>query len=98
MKVNWSVLNQEHVQRACELVAASKKNARGQGIVVLHRGARLPAKEVARVAYLLATSQPLDTRLVFSSGDSTINRLRKLGCTVERVAPSEGSAKSGGSN
>jgi hypothetical protein len=96
MSINWSVLKREHVQRACELVASSTHSARGRGLFVIYRGGQLPAKEVARVAYLLATSQPVETRLRFASGESTITLLRNLGCQVER-APAPPKAGSGAS-
>jgi hypothetical protein len=37
-----------------------------------------------RTAYLLANNMRLDTKLKFSSGESTVKRLRNLGFQVER--------------
>lgn len=86
--INWRLVTFEHVRRACEVVAArSSATSPGRGLFVIYQGQRLAAKEVARVAYLLSSSQPLDTRLKFASGESILNLLRRLGCHVERGAP-----------
>ena len=92
MSMNWRIVDSDHVKRACDIVASGKHGVavRGRGLFVVHNAVRLPAKEVARVAYLLATSKPLDAPLRFASGESILNLLRKLGCRVERApAPAQ---------
>ncbi len=88
MALKWDTIRTEHVARACELVAADKQTLRGRTtrIVLAFRGQRLPAKEVLRTAYLLANRLPLDAPLRFASGESTVQRLRRLGFAVERVS------------
>jgi len=86
MGMRWSVVSAEHVRAACQQVAKSGSKSPSHGLVVVFEGQRLPAKQVAKVAYLLATQQPLDTPLRFASGETLLNLLRKHGCHVERIA------------
>lgn len=97
MAVSWKVVTAQHVAKACELVAARSAGERSRGLFVLQGGKRLPAKEVARVAYLLATEQPLDTRLRFASGQTMLEFLRKHGCEVERIGTERPRSAEGGS-
>jgi hypothetical protein len=46
---------------------------------------RLPAKDVARIAYLLATGRPPDAYLDFASGQSTLAMFARLGFSVDRT-------------
>jgi hypothetical protein len=88
MALSWKVVTTEHVRKACQVVAARHGDEqRTTGLVVIHEKARLRAKDVARVAYLLATNQPLDADLRFASGETMLNFLRKHGCLVERTSP-----------
>lgn len=50
---------------------------------------KLPAKRTLRLAYCLAAGLPLETKLKFASGDSTLNLLRKLGFAAERLKEAE---------
>jgi len=86
MALNWSSVKPEHVSAAFELLA-DKGTLIGKrsGLVVRQRGAVLPAKEVLRVAYRLANALPEKTEVKFSSGDGTLNILRKLGFDVDRI-------------
>lgn len=94
MSMNWKAVTREHVARACALVAKRAASSGARGLFVVHEGRRLPAKEVARVAYLLASSQPLDAAIKFASGESMLNMLRRHGCTTERIeAPKNDPAK-----
>lgn len=91
MALNWDTIQAQHVRLACEMVASGQHapRAKAKGIFVVHDGQRLPAKHVLRLAYLVANNMPLDASLKFSSGEGTINRLKSLGLTVERVQSSE---------
>jgi hypothetical protein len=46
---------------------------------------KLPAKDVLRLAYCFAHGMPDDVRIQFASGETTLNRLRRLGFVVGRV-------------
>lgn len=97
MALSWNIVTAEHVRQACELVATgeSAPRTKAKGIFVVHRGKRLPAKHVLRTAYLLAKGSPLDTELRFSSGESTVQRLRRLGFEVIREDGAATSSKVG---
>jgi hypothetical protein len=85
--VNWKLVQRDHVAQACELISKSAKSARASGLFVLVKGKRLPAKDVARTAYLLAIGKPIDTPIKFASGQGTLDMLQRLGFQVERNAP-----------
>lgn len=87
MALDWKSVNEEHVAKACQLVASGgvAPRASAKGIFVLNGGERLPAKHVLRIAYCLAKGMPLDSQVKFSSGEGTVNRLRQLGFEVEYV-------------
>ena len=57
---------------------------KGAGLYVRFEATDLPAKEVLRIAYLIAQAMPLNTKLRFSSGEGTIARLRALGFEAGR--------------
>ena len=86
MSINWKTVTATHVEQACDLIASneSRPRASAKAIFVVRDGISLPAKHVLRLAYCLANKLPLDTKLKFSSGDATINRLRQMGYQVER--------------
>ena len=88
MALNWNSVNADHIALACQHIRDDGKRSpsKSQGIFVIYEDAVLPAKQVMRFAYLLANSMPLDTKLKFSSGESTVKRLRGLGFEVERRA------------
>jgi len=102
MALNWNSVRAEHVTRACQVVRNDGKSLRSKstGICIVFEGSALPAKKVIRFAYLLANNMPLDTKLKFSSGESTVQRLRSLGFQVERrahVNPTHEQQATGGS-
>ena len=84
--INWRLVQREHVLRACELITSGKlaKPARGHRLFVVVGENRLPAKDVARAAYLLAVGKPADAHLDFASGQSTLDMFKRLGFDVER--------------
>lgn len=87
MGLDWSKLHAEHVAGACALLAQGrvKSAAREKGLFVIFEGHRLSAKQVAKLAYCIANSLPLDAPVKFASGDGTLKRLEALGAKVERV-------------
>jgi len=87
MGLNWNTVRAEHVARACDMLAEAKSSRGGRSLFVQHKGRELPAKDVLRIAYLLANNLPADSKLKFSSGEGTVARLRSLGFTVERREP-----------
>jgi hypothetical protein len=91
MGIRWDVIEAKHVAKACELLAADSKHGsvRGRGLVVRYGESLLPAKAVAKTAFLLATGQPLDTFLDFTSGETLLVRLRGLGCDAVRLTPAK---------
>jgi hypothetical protein len=91
MALNWNSVRAEHVTRACELIGGEQgARARARGIVVEFGGQSLPAKEVLRVAYLLANNLKTTTPLRFTSGEGTIQRLQRLGFRAGRIQAKAG--------
>jgi hypothetical protein len=95
MGLNWKMVTTENVRDACRIVAERTTKSRGKGLFVVLEDKHLPAKDVARISYLLAAKQPIDTALRFASGENLLTFLRKHGCTVVRVAPETGPARGG---
>jgi hypothetical protein len=89
MGLNWQTIRANDVERACQLVESGQQTSRtpSKGIFLIHNGQQLPAKHVLRLAYCLANKLPLESKLTFSSGESSINLLRSLGFTVDRTGP-----------
>ena len=89
MALNWNSVRSEHVAQACEQLRSSTKTARGKakGIFVIYQDETLPAKRVLRLAYCIANRLPVTSQVKFTSGDSTLNLLRKLGFSAERRRP-----------
>jgi hypothetical protein len=86
MAVNWKSVKAEHMTRACELTLEERgKHVAAKGIVITFDGQRLPAKHVVRLAYCLANGLPNDSKLKFSSGEGTVNLIKKLGFVAERA-------------
>ena len=86
MALNWKLVGAEHVTQACELISQGKlgKALRGRGLFVQYKGKNLPAKDVARAAYLLACGKPPNSYLDFASGQSTLDMFSRLGFHVAR--------------
>jgi hypothetical protein len=87
MSLNWRTIRTNDVEQACELVESGEQAARtpAKGIFLIRNGRQLPAKQVLRLAYCLANKLPLDSKLKFASGESSINLLRGLGFAVDRA-------------
>jgi hypothetical protein len=89
--LNWKSVTAEHVREAMQHVGASKAKKNGMSRLVLIDGSRMySAKEVLRVAYRLANKLPRDSVVKFSSGDGTLNVLRKLGFVAKRLTTESG--------
>ena len=86
MALDWNSVRAVHVTEACRQLREGVRPVRlkSTGIFIISEGKDLPAKQVMRVAYLLANNMSLDAKLRFSSGESTVKRLRSLGFQVER--------------
>ena len=96
MGINWNVITEKHVGEACKDVAqrtAAGKTPR-RGLVVSFDGQMLPAKHVAKAAYLIAIGKPLDTFVDFTSGETLLARLRERGCDAMRLTPTTSESES----
>ena len=86
MALDWRVITATHVQQACEAVAREAGHGgRTRGLVVFAGDRTLPAKEILREAYRLAKGLPTGAEIKFSSGEATLNVLRRLGFRAERL-------------
>jgi hypothetical protein len=96
MGINWNVITEKHVAEACKAVAqrTAAGKAPSRGLVVSFDGQMLPAKDVARSAYLIAIGKPLDTHVDFTSGETLITRLRVRGCDAMRLTPTTSESES----
>ena len=96
MGINWNVITEKHVADACKAVAqrTAAGKALRRGLVVSFDGQMLPAKDVARSAYLIAIGKPLDTHVDFTSGETMITKLRIRGCDAMRLTPTTSESES----
>jgi len=96
MAIKWNSIGTDHVTRAFELLAKDSVNHNrgGRSLFVTHQGLSLPAKDVMRLAYLLANRLPPDTKVKFSSGEGIMARLTSLGFAVERRGVARTTTKS----
>jgi hypothetical protein len=96
MGINWNVITETHVAEACKAVAhrTAAGKAPRRGLVVSFDGQMLPAKDVARSAYLIAIGKPLDTQVDFTSGETLITKLRVRGCDAMRLTPTKSESES----
>ncbi len=85
MPIEWSVITTNHVQQACESVAA-RRSDRNTGLVVYAGERRLPAKEGLREADRGAKGLASIAAVNVASGEATLNVLRKLGLRAERLS------------
>lgn len=86
MSLNWKMVTADHVRHACASLAAhSNFRLKKHGLVVYEQNHILPAKDVLRESYRLASGLPEGVEIKFSSGSGTLNILRKLGFRAERL-------------
>lgn len=86
MAIEWNTVTATHVRHACDFVIARDGTRdRDTGLVVFAGERRLPAKEILREAYRMANGLSPETEVKFSSGEATLNVLRKLGFRAERL-------------
>ncbi len=87
MGLNWQIILTSDVDPACKLVESGQQTSRtpSKGAFLIHNGRQLPARHVLRLANCLANKLPLDSKLKFASGESSINLLRNLGFTSDRI-------------
>jgi hypothetical protein len=88
--LNWNSISADDVRAALKHVGTSRTGNRTSGLVIIDGNRSLPAKEVLRLAYLLANKLPADTKIKFSSGDGTLKVLRSLGFHAERIDVAKG--------
>ena len=86
MGLNWKSVTAVHVTQACEaLLKSTGPRAKPRGLIVTYKNRQLPAKIILRTAYCFANNISPETKLKFSSGEGTIQRLRSLGFHAERL-------------
>ena len=86
MGLNWKSVKAVHVTQACEaFLNSAGRGAKPQGLIVTYKDKQLPAKVILRMAYCLANNIPSETKLKFSSGEASLQRLRSLGFQAERL-------------
>jgi hypothetical protein len=86
MGLNWKSEEAVHVTQACEaLLKSAGPGAKPRGLIVSYKGKQLPAKVILRMAYRLANNIPSETKLRFSSGEASLQRLRSPGFQAERL-------------
>jgi hypothetical protein len=85
MRLDWSSVQREHVAEACAVLAKHPRLKVSKGLYVMLGDRKLPVKDVLRLAYCIAHGMPDDTHIAFASGESSLNRLRRLGFVVGRI-------------
>src|SRR5262249_16403137 len=85
-EMEWSSVKAQHVSKACDALLRSKiPSLKPGGLVVIYKNERLPAKAVLRLAYCLANNISTEAHIKFSSGETSLTRLRLLGFHAERL-------------
>jgi len=88
--MKWASVKAEHVRQACDALLRSKAPvSKLGGLVVVYKDHQLPAKAVLRLAYRVANNIPSETKLKFSSGETSLQILRSLGFRAERLPAAE---------
>lgn len=86
MGLNWKSVQAVHVGQACEtLLRSTDTQSKPRGLIVTYREKQLPAKTILRMAYCLANNIPFETKLKFSSSESSLQLLRSLGFQADRL-------------
>ena len=86
MGLNWKTVKAVHVTQACEtLLKSAAPRAKRRGLIMTYKDKQLPAKVILRMAYCIANNMPSETKLKFSSGEATLQRLQSLGFRAERL-------------
>jgi hypothetical protein len=85
--LEWNLITADHVRQACDAVARRYSTDLNTGLIVHCSNRSLPAKAVLREAYRLAKGLPAEAEVRFTSGEASLNRLRKLGFSAERLTP-----------
>jgi hypothetical protein len=86
MGLNWKSVQAVHVSQACEtLLRSTDTRSTPRGLIVTYREKQLPAKTILRMAYCLANNIPSETKLKFSSSESSLQLLRSLGFQADRL-------------
>jgi hypothetical protein len=86
MALDWGTVKAEHVQAACARLAPKWSRPEMAGLVVWFNDQVLPAKQVLKAAYRIANGLSEDAEVKFSSGDTMLGRLNRLGFRAERRA------------
>lgn len=91
MAIDWSIIGREHVIKACDLLLKGKERSptKAKGLFVVIEGQQLPAKQVVRLAYCLASKLSVESAPKFSSGEGTVKLLQRLGFAVDRISPTK---------
>jgi hypothetical protein len=86
MKLNWKSVQAVHVTQACEaFLNSADVRPKSEGLIVIYKDKKLPAKTILRIAYCLANNIPSDTKLKFASSEGSLQVLRSLGFRAERL-------------
>ena len=86
MGLDWKSVTAVHVTQACEtLLNSTGRGTKPRGLIVTYKGKQLPAKVILQTAYCLANNIPSETKLKFSSGEGSLQRLQSLGFRAERL-------------
>jgi hypothetical protein len=75
----------EHVKEAADFLVRSGVTSKKTGIFVKVGHRSLPAKALARVAYLISANRPLHDSVDFASGQWLVDVFENIGFEVERV-------------
>ncbi len=85
MPADWTLVEREHVEKACRLFDAGDelptRPAKNTFLIVDQRA--YPAKFILGVAYRLATGKTLNPSTEYSGGLETARRLQSLGFEVQ---------------
>lgn len=95
MSIDWSVVQEKHILRACQLYDNGKERPlrSAQNTFLILRGKKYPAKHIRGLAYKLATGYALNPSVDYSGGLETARFFKSLGFDVEYKGEVIGSGK-----
>jgi hypothetical protein len=85
VKLDWTRVKADHVAKAVDILKHQATKGRETGLFLLVGGQRLPAKQVLRIAYSIASGVSVEDVPKFSSGEGSVKLLESLGFGVQRI-------------
>lgn len=84
MAINWSIIDGNHVRKACQLYGKTvPKNRKSKNTFLVWDGEKYDAKFIRGMAYQIASKTKLDHNIEYSGGMETVNFFTSRGFAVK---------------